>query len=431
MMKWRCPRVLVLSINAFNKSGSNGRVLSELFEGWDKDCLAQFYIYDENPNSNVCKNYFRVTDKEAMKSFLFGRKFGKRMISCDDIGVMTQKANTIKKNPLTYLCRDIIWSSGRWKSKVFWAWIDEFQPECILWQADNSSFMPTLVLQIAKKYNIPIAIFNTENYYFKEHNYFSGKGFGFVYPLYKRMQNNAFKKLIKKSCLEIYNSENLATLYQKKFKKHGEVIYQGTSLLPFRKETNNKCFRFLYAGNLGLNRHISLIQLANVLQSLSEKYYLDVYGAATGNVAKELKNCQGIRYHGVVPYDRVLQEMEESDFLCHVESFDANIVKDLATAFSTKISDYLASGRCMILYADDSLACTQYLLKNNCACVITKPENLFEQLQTLLNSIELQIKYKETAIIVAAQNHNSVKNSYKFKKLLIEAINTSSEINAK
>ncbi len=421
-MEQRCPRVLVCSINAFSKSGSNGKVLSELFVDWDKECLAQFYIYNEIPNSDVCENYFRVTDNEAKKSFLTGRKFGQKVEPSNDEFKEIKTTHKIEKNALTYLCRDIVWRFGRWKSKNFWAWIEDFKPDCILWQADNSSFMPMLVLKISRKYNIPIVVFNTENYYFKKHNYFLDKKFGFLYPLYRNLQKKAFRKLMKKSSLEIYNSEQLLLLYQKQFNRTGEVIYQASSLTPFEQRKNNNCYSFLYAGNLGLNRHKSLIQLADALQSLSEEYCLDVYGQASEEIANELKQTKGIKYGGVIPYEKVLEEIEKSDFLCHVESFEKDIVNDLQTAFSTKIADYLASGKCMILYADEKLACTQYILKNNCACVIAKPEKLEKSLQELLTSIELQEKYKKQAVFIAQQNHNSKRNSCKFKQLLLEKV---------
>ncbi len=421
MIEQRYPRVLVCSINAFSKSGSNGKVLSELFVEWDKECLAQFYIYNELPNSDVCTNYFRVTDNEVKKSFLTGRKYGQKVEPSDEFKEV-KATHKIEKNALTYLCRDIVWRLGRWKSKEFWAWIEEFKPECILWQADNSSFMPKLVLKISKKYNIPIVVFNTENYYFKKHNYFADKKFSFVYPLYRNLQKRAFRKLMKKSVHEIYNSEQLSLLYKEEFKKTGEVLYQATSLVPFKQESNNSGYKFLYAGNLGLNRHKSLIEMAEALQGLSNEYYLDVYGQASEEVANELKQTKGIRYGGVISYEKVLEEIEKSDFLCHVESFEKDIVYDLQTAFSTKIADYLASGKCMILYADEKLACTQYALKNDCACVVSKPENLKKTLQELLTSRELQEKYKNKAVIIAQENHNSRRNSCKFKQLLLEKV---------
>lgn len=417
----RCPKVLVLSINCFSKNGSNGRVLSELFEGWDTDCLSQFYIYSEKPNTFVCKNYFRITDGEAMRSFFSWRKYGQKIVPEESVEVNVS-VKRVNRNPLSYLCRDIIWRSGRWQSKKFWDWIEEFKPDCILLQADNSSFMPKLALKISKKYNLPIVIFNTENYYFKKHNYFTGKGFGFVYPFYRLLQIRKFRKLMKKSTVEIYNSKPLAELYEKEFGKKGHVIYQATSLLPFEKKESSDLIRFCYAGNLGLNRHKSLIEMAKALQNIDSSIIIDVYGNADKYVADELLQAKGIYYHGVVSYEEVLHAIKKSDFVCHVESFEPKMVKDLVTAFSTKISDYLASGRCFVLYADKTLACSKYLLENDCALVITNHDEMQVKLEELVKSISLQNRYIDNAVAIAKVNHNSKVNSDRFKQIILEVV---------
>ena len=66
----RFPRILVISNNCFSKTNSNGRTLGNFFTGWPKDRLAQFYIQNEIPDFDVCEQFFRVTDSEAMKALL-------------------------------------------------------------------------------------------------------------------------------------------------------------------------------------------------------------------------------------------------------------------------------------------------------------------------------------------------------------------------
>ena len=68
------PKVLVISNNCFSKTDSNGRTLAGFFYDYPKDKLAQFYIQNATPDFEVCNNYFRVTDSEALSSFLKGKK---------------------------------------------------------------------------------------------------------------------------------------------------------------------------------------------------------------------------------------------------------------------------------------------------------------------------------------------------------------------
>lgn len=71
------PKVLVISHNCFSTSGSNGRTLGNFFVNWPKEAIAQFFIFNEIPDSSVCENYFRVTDTEALKAFYKGSEAGR------------------------------------------------------------------------------------------------------------------------------------------------------------------------------------------------------------------------------------------------------------------------------------------------------------------------------------------------------------------
>ena len=66
-------RSLIISHNVFCKTTSMGKTLSSYFETWDQNDLAQLYVHSEIPTSNICKNYYRITDKEMIKS-IFSRK---------------------------------------------------------------------------------------------------------------------------------------------------------------------------------------------------------------------------------------------------------------------------------------------------------------------------------------------------------------------
>ena len=422
-----CPRVLLLSNNALRAGGSNGRVLQELFAGWDPDCLAQFYIYDETPDDGVCRRYYRVTDRQALTAFLKGKREGGPIAPAADTApaAAPTSGGGIGRNPLTCLVRDLVWDSRRWQSEALWRWIEDFSPQLVLLQVGDSAFMPRLAMQICRKYHLPLAFYCTENYYFKRHNYFKGAGdprWGFVYPLFRRRLTRAFRRLMQVSDCRIYNSAPLARMHEDAFGKTGQVLYQPTSLHREPKAAPNDPLRFCYAGNLGLGRHRSLIEIASVLQATDPRYVLDVYGQADGPAAAALEEAAGIRYHGRVDYAAVVRAMEESDFLFHAESFEPAIVQDLATAFSTKIADSLASGRCFVLYAHESLACTRYLSEQGGACVITDPARLAPRLSALIQDKEAQRALIQRAAELVADNHNARQNSRRFREMLNDTV---------
>lgn len=416
------PRTLIISRNALSQGGSNGKVLGQLFSCWQGDKLAQFYSYNELPDNPKCTRYWRVTDRDALHSFLSLRKYGGKINNKElkePIQLPGQVANPVKKSPLTLLLRDLVWNSNRWRSQAFWKWVEEFNPEIIVLMAGASSFTHKIALDVARKFAIPLVVFNTENYFFKNYNYLERKGWRMFYPLYKWQSDRMFRRLMKYSSHEVYNNNYLERLYRNGFGKEGSVIFQATSLTPLPKKRNRDKLVFSYAGNLGLERHKALIEIGKVLQKISREYVLDVYGRVTSSDVKaELENAIGIRFHGLVPYNQVLKVIEDSDFMIHAESFDPFWVKDLCSAFSTKISDILASGRCLILYAAESLACVEYVIQNQCGCVITDPMKLEEHLRNLLNDDKLQQKYIQNGISVSQRDMNNKINSERFLMLI-------------
>ncbi|MDD3945559.1 MAG: hypothetical protein PHS38_12720 [Bacteroidales bacterium] len=419
-------RIFIISTNALRRGGSNGKVLNEMLTGWPCENLAQFYTYPEKPDTDICKRFYRVTNKEALTAFIRGNKVGKRITnsidaSDEDLKIVTNKKPS--KNPMSLLLRDILWTSRRWASKEFWSWIEEYKPEIILLQAGESSYLHWLTILLSKKYNIPYLILNTENYYLKRYNYLKGYGWGILYPLYKWECDTVFRKLMKGSSGEIYTNTLLDDKYFSSFCYRGNVIFQSSSLQEM-PDIKNQTPIFSYAGNLGLDRHLALIELAQALQCISPNYYLDVYGQPPKiEVENALRSASGIRFHGMIPYENVIEVMRNSDYMIHAESFDPFWVKDLDCAFSTKLSDLLSAGKCVILYASPSLACTKYFVANNCGCVIDSPLKLSSKLNELLSSRKLRDEYRKNAIDASHRDMNCNKNAEKFRMIVSKTLN--------
>ncbi len=418
MNKGNFPRVLVISMNAFSYGNTNnGKVLSQYFSEWDPDCLAQFFVANETPDFPVCRRYYRVTDKQAMRSFVTGKRYGETVTAVTESAAPDSAAGKGARSPLKRLIRDTVWNARRWWGKDFDRWIDDFAPEIVLVMVGGSSFIPNIALRIAKKRRLPLVIYNTESYYFDRPQ----KGDGLLYRLYRAESNRAFRKLMAYSSHEIYLNDALNQLYETAFGKRGTVIYQSTTVKPSPRPLNDPPI-FSYAGNLGLKRHRSLIEIARALQSISSDYALDVYGGADDTTTNELNMEAGIRFHSRVPYEQVVRVIENSDFLLHTESFDPTVYEKLRTAFTAKIGDSLASGRCFVVYAPEPLACVEYLKRHDCACVITDPDTLHERLSQLINDEPLQQRYIQNALATASRNHNTVCNAETMREILYDEV---------
>ena len=414
------PNVLVLSNECFSKTSSNGRTLGNFFLGWPKEHLAQFFLAG-TPDGDYCTRYFQVSDRQALNALL-GRGGTGGAVSpgpgappCPAAG-----GKKISRTALTMLGRNAVWNSGAWRKSGFWDWVDAFGPEIVLLQAGDFAFMCDLAVEAAKRTGARLVIYNSENYYYKDFDYFRGTGLAHsAYPLFQRQFRRALEGAYAAADCVVYICDELREQYARDFSVRAETVFTGSEVRYAERARENGVFTTVYCGNLGLKRHESLIDVAGALQNISEDLYVDVYGIAPdGEVAGALNACRGIRYHGPVSYERVKELLRDSDLLLYVESFDAFYQEDVKFGFSTKIADSLSSGNCFLLYAPEHFACYQYLRRNQAAYTVSGRQELEAVLRELVAHPAERKRYQAAALALAEKNHRAEKNSRKFQSIL-------------
>lgn len=422
MNKRDVPKTLVLGNECLSQATSNGRTLRNFLVGWPKEKLAQFTLQTKHPDFDLCDNYFCTTDTQALHAFL-GKGFGGGVIkSREEIGLSdtTSGGRTRSRTALTMLLRELVWNSRRWTKNGFWQWVDEFAPELVLLQAGDCGFMFRLAEDVARKYNIPLVIYNSEGYYFKKFDYFQGKGLAhWVYPIFRKRFCRQFERTMKYAACSIYICKPLQEDYDAALGLPSHTVYTATTVTPAEDRRDNPVFTTSYLGNIGVGRHEPLAEIANALQSISPDLYLDVYGKIPDErVQAAFDACPGIRYRGFVSYEQVLEVMGSSDLLVHGENFSDFYREDLKYGFSTKLADSLASGTCFLLYAPEEMACARYLRDNEAAWVAGDREQLEEILCKLVHQPQQRSKYLDRAAELVRRNHSAEMCAKQFQDVL-------------
>ena len=425
------PRVLVISNNCFSKTDSNGRTLGNFFAGWPKERLAQFYIQNAWPDFDVCDNFFRVTDGQAVKALL-GKKVGGRVTPAVVPAPSATAAAPAKKrsrNALTMMARNAVWNLGAWKRSGFYAWADAFAPEAVLLQAGDNSFMYALARKMAARYGVQLFIYNSEGYYFKDFDYFCAKGLAhWCYPLFRLGLRREFRRTQRQTAYNFYICDGLRDAYGAEFAAPAITLYTASDLKPVEGTSDGEGFTVSYLGNMGVGRHEGLVAIANALQAISPDYHLDVYGRIPNDaVQAAFDACPGIRYGGFLSYDQVVTVMQNSDLLVHTESFSEFYKEDLKFAFSTKIADSLACGRCFLLYAPEGMACYRYVHDNGLAYTASSLDELAATLRLLAEDTEARSRYLAAAQEAVAQRHSMEKNRQTFSDIIIETVGATDE----
>ena len=242
-------KILVMSNNCFSLEGSNGRTLAGLVKGWPIDRIAQFYTYNQMPNSDVCNNYFRITDKQALLAIFKGSVNGEIDLKekKNEKSLVPHLRLAKFRKPLVLLLRNFIWDLGFWKGKYFNNWVKEFNPELIFFQAGHSSYRFKIATDLAKKRNIPLVIYNSEGYYFKDFNYMeNAKLTKMFYSVFIKKFRKKLRATTNYASHTIYNCEPLKEDFDFEFNKPSSIIYNASDVIATPYQYNeNKSLNYL------------------------------------------------------------------------------------------------------------------------------------------------------------------------------------------
>ena len=407
-------KILVISHNPLCSYDSMGITLLSLLSGFKPEELCQLYIYPSIPNTEKCSSYYRITDKNVLKSFPSFDVKGERIEPDLSINSLFENSsdesiyrNPKNKNQIRMIMRDLMWKLSRWYNKDLKEWIKEQEPDCIFAAPGNAKFLYDIALKISKDYNIPIISYLCDEFYFsKNHNY-----------LLKRK----IEKYMALVSGVIAISEELTSLYSDYFSAPVTTIMTGSSFPISNKYYDNNNKVVTYTGSVRCNRYQSLVKIGRVLGEIG--YTLGIYTSEKNEeILNELKSVPSIRIQGFVSGSEYVKALKESDFLLHVEAFDTLSIEDVKNSVSTKIADYLSSGVPLIAYGPDSISSMKHLIRNNCAIAITNNDINVDSLNNALSDYELRKKIVFKAIETANMYHNKNNNSKRVRDCFEEIL---------
>ena len=405
-------KVLLISHNALGKENNMARTLENQFMGLRGEQIAQLFFSDEEPNSEYCTNYFRISDSDVFRSIFSKKEAGNSIYvkSCvctdkKDAWIKTKIRKKGNRRPVVYFIRNLIWSLGKWKSKKLDEWLDEFKPDIIYFASGDYAFSYKVTLYIAKRQKIPVIIGCYDDFYIDKRKT--------INPLYNITYHNLMKKakeLFEYSSAFTAVSDMMTVEYSKLFKKKGYTVYTPTNLLNI-SNNSNKTESIIYAGNLGHGRAEQLISIGRAVKKIGipGMDHIDVYsGEIRKEITEKLTAENGINFCGKVSVKKVQELMLSSKYVIHTESFDEIFKRRVKYSLSTKIADCLASGACIIVYGPKEVTPVLYLEKNKAACVISDEASLENKLKELFLSDEESNRICANARELAYKNHRAV-----------------------
>lgn len=426
------PKVLVISINAWqDNTGIN--TLPNLFKNWDNEKLYQIYTRSELPSTKICSKFFQISEIAVLKS-VFNRKIktGKTVknnfLDSQPISKTTLEERTVysfirkHRSFLFYIFREIAWRLGKWDSKELDQFIDECNADVIFMPIYSYSYMASLQEYVIKRLNKPVVTYITDDIY----SYKSTKGNLFFY-IYRFMLRRNIRRVMK------YNNQ-LFVIAPKVKKEYDEIFGTDSKILTkginfnnyiYKEKQINKPIKLVYTGKLNLDRWKTLSILAQEIKKINQvtpKAMLHIY--TVDDLSKKVTNSLNIenasKIMGAASLDEVLKIQQDADILVFAESLSWRF-KDIARlSFSTKLTDYMANGKCILAIGKEDIAPIEYLKQNDAALIASSRKEIASQLKRICQDNSIINAYALKSYQCGVNNHSEINIQELFKNTLIE-----------
>lgn len=436
-MKQKKSKGLVIQNNPFSYNTGNGKTIASMLSQWDRDSLAQIYVSDMQPDFTICKKYFKMSDKDALKSFLERQTFGTEITENDISGDSMAKRSENKENALlkkvrnwmsessfVTVVRDFVWRKSKWKNDELCKWLDQVNPDFVYLIAGNMAVFYDMALFICERYNIPLYVHIGDDYFIYR------KGLSPWKNLHRRKMSKKLERAIDKSECVFAICDKLARVFKERYGGRYCVCMNCVDFeercIPEIKKCNSN-IKLVYAGNLGINRWKILNLIGQALVELQQEGIhaeLNIYSSFTPerHILKKLTIPPVLQFCGSVFGEELKRVKGDADILVHVEAFEKRYRQLTYTAMSTKISEYLSTGQTILAVGPEEAASIDFLRDNNVAMVVTEQskEAIKEQIRCYINKPEEFSEMNRRAIQLAKERFSRKENSEYIYKIISE-----------
>lgn len=425
--------VLIISQPVLSYSNNMGKTLMAYFSAFPANNVSQFFLRQGEPtNTDVCENYYRFSDLDAVKSILNHKIRGTVFDKTQIVPPVVDEPENIKLDDAyklgaahkawMLLARDTIWKLSNWKNKKLLAWLDSMNPDIIFLAPGDGAFSYRLADEIARYLSKPLAVVCMDDYFINNRN--KGELLG---GIRQKLFMNVVNKTIQNAAAIFTICDEMNKAYTNLF--HKQCVTLHTSADNKSMVLKSDASRVSYIGNLSCGRYKTLLELGRAISEINDDTLtkvIDVYsGSKEAEYISPLKNAPGINFRGAIPAEQVPEVMSESVMVIHTEPFDPAMKELVRFSVSTKIAESLMYGPCLLAYGPEGIASIDYLKENNAAYVISRPEDLEKGLEEILTNKELREQIVRNARALALKNHNADVNPRKVRKWLQEVVDKS------
>jgi len=366
--------------------------LRSFFSGWPSHKLAQIYSTTSEPDTNVCRNNYRLQQDQNSSSQSLWKKY--RFKVC-----------------------------GYQISKELAEWIRNFRPDAVFSELEDTH-ISKLVVDISKLFKIPVIPHICDDWI-----QFQSESIKALWG--NRIRKYCFYWTLRKAPIRLVTSDSMAVEYRRRY---------GYEFFPFSycidpatyeptqdARIGQSLVRFIYAGRPQGSRWQTLKHLLKAADEIAQLKKIElVIATDKGDIHEENElNRPWIR---VVNYIKTEQEfadlLHSADIGVIAEGYNPSWVTYSRYSFSAKIPVYMMSGCCILGLGPRHLSTMRYIIENDCGIVIssTDPGVIRQELDHLLDLPGKIKQYGSRGKEVALRNHNIHTVQPSFMNLITDAL---------
>lgn len=260
----------------------------------------------------------------------------------------------------------------------------------------------------------------------------------------REWQNPAFKYWAKKSepllmrkanCV-IVDNNLLDEDAKERFGVSGTVIHNACDLSRYRIEEDNLSNSLLERSpNIVFTGAIYVAQLDSVRRILealeridSPEVLLHLYTAQPVELLKEQGISGRVKYHKHLPLNEMPQIQQSADILFLPLAFESPYPRLIQTSATTKMGEYLAARRPILVHAPRGSFVAEYFKRHECGLVVDEPDpdKLAQAISRILGDPELRNRLAARAGERAIADFDLALARSQFAGLLCEGVKTDS-----
>lgn len=381
-------RILIVSRTPWDNTNSFGNTFSNIFGGMPDIEIYNICCQAGVNNNNIVRGAYQMTDSTVLRS-IAGKSAGCTMGKGDkkeEDKIETRLPH--KRITLFYICRELLWKAGHWKSKSLDRFIDSVKPDLLYLPIYRSGYMVDVQKYIIRKTRVPSVAHITDDIY----GYAPDKQSNPLKTAYQTYLRNKIRGIMRMISYGEVFAADMASEYKKEFGKEFYLIGKGINVEDIEPNTEyqkSDTIHFVYTGNYGGERGRQLVTLAESIRTLliekGVSACLDIYSTTQADSVtdKALINSGCVNLCGGVNSEKLRHIQRKADFLVHVEGFSPMAIYESRLSFSTKIIDYLLAQRPILAIGPIEVNSIKALKLNNLALIASDSDGISKVIETV------------------------------------------------